>query len=141
MSGSRLAVMVNGLPGRMATEVATRVRRSDRFDLVLLSFCSEKQTTRAVLVEQTAIELVKPAAREDVLKSLPSGVVVVDYTKPDAAVPNVEFYAAHSIPFVMGTTGGNRAAMEAAVRASQTCAVIAPNMAKPIVTLLAMMKL
>lgn len=135
-----MSVMVSGLPGRMATEVATRVRQSERFDLVPLSFCSAKQTQRAFIVKEVAVELVKPDGRRHVLEALPSGIIAVDYTKPDAAVPNAQFYAENGLSFVMGTTGGERAALEAAVRQSKTCAVIAPNMAKPIVMLTAMLK-
>ncbi len=141
MSSSKLSIMVSGLPGKMATEVAKRIAtQKDRCNLVPVSFCSARRTERSVLVEGIAVELIKPEQRTDVVSVLRSPVFAVDYTLPDAANVNAAFYAMHNIPFVMGTTGGDRAALEAVVNASKTCAVIAPNMAKPIVTLLAMIK-
>jgi len=48
---------------------------------------------------------------------------------------NAEWYARHRLPFVMGTTGGDRAALNACVDAAAVYCVIAPNMAKQIVAL------
>ena len=33
---------------------------------------------------------------------------MVDYTHPSAVNANAVFYARHHLPFVMGTTGGDR---------------------------------
>jgi 4-hydroxy-tetrahydrodipicolinate reductase len=52
---------------------------------------------------------------------------------------NTRFYCRHTLPFVMGTTGGNRAELMEIVKHSAVAAVIAPNMAKQIVGLQAMM--
>ena len=64
----------------------------------------------------------------------------VDYTHPSAVNPNAEFYCRHGLPFVMGTTGGDRKKLEATVESSAIAAVIAPNMAKQIVGFQAMME-
>jgi 4-hydroxy-tetrahydrodipicolinate reductase len=64
----------------------------------------------------------------------------VDYTHPSAVNPNAEFYCRLGLPFVMGTTGGDREAIAEAVRRSDTAAVVAPNMAKQIVGFQAMME-
>ena len=37
------------------------------------------------------------------------GLVIIDYTLPSAVMDNAEFYCQHNVPFVMGTTGGDRA--------------------------------
>jgi hypothetical protein len=58
---------------------------------------------------------------------------VVDYTLPSAVNENAEFYCANALPFVMGTTGGDREALLASVAAAGRYAVIAPNMGKQIV--------
>ena len=34
-------------------------------------------------------------------------LVAVDFTAPQAALPNAEFYASMAMNFVMGTTGGD----------------------------------
>jgi 4-hydroxy-tetrahydrodipicolinate reductase len=66
--------------------------------------------------------------------------IAVDYTHPSAVNANCDFYCQSGIPFVMGTTGGDREALEQKVRESDIVAVIAPNMAKQIVAFQAMMK-
>jgi 4-hydroxy-tetrahydrodipicolinate reductase len=64
----------------------------------------------------------------------------VDYTHPSAVNSNAEFYCKHELPFVMGTTGGNRDQLTETVRNSKVPAIIAPNMAKQIVGFQAMME-
>lgn len=60
-------------------------------------------------------------------------MIVVDYTLPSAVNENATFYCENSLPFVMGTTGGDREKLIADVAASGNYAVIAPNMGKQIV--------
>ena len=61
------------------------------------------------------------------------GLITVDYTHPNAVNENALFYTKHRLPFVMGTTGGDRnSLLEVASQADMHC-VIAPNMAKQIV--------
>lgn len=67
------------------------------------------------------------------------GFISVDYTHPTAVNGNAEFYCSNGLPFVMGTTGGDRELLDATVKASAIAAVIAPNMAKQIVGFQAMM--
>ena len=64
----------------------------------------------------------------------------VDFTHPSAVNPNAEFYCQVGLPFVMGTTGGDRQKLVEAVTSSSITAVIAPNMAKQIVGFQAMME-
>ena len=66
--------------------------------------------------------------------------IVVDYTHPSAVNDNAACYCRFALPFVMGTTGGDRAALVSTVESSQNTAVIAPNMAKQIVGFQAMME-
>jgi 4-hydroxy-tetrahydrodipicolinate reductase len=64
----------------------------------------------------------------------------VDFTHPSAVNPNAEFYCQAGLPFVMGTTGGDRQKLMETVISSSIAAVIAPNMAKQIVGFQAMME-
>ncbi|MBW1822577.1 MAG: dihydrodipicolinate reductase, partial [Deltaproteobacteria bacterium] len=59
--------------------------------------------------------------------------ISIDYTHPTAVNSNAEFYCKNILPFVMGTTGGDRKFLEETVNSSSIAAVIAPNMAKQIV--------
>ena len=70
-------------------------------------------------------------------------LVAIDYTHPSAVNNNAALYARVGLPFVMGTTGGDRQKLEATVRANTDAsfaAVIAPNMGKQIVALQAMLE-
>ena len=66
--------------------------------------------------------------------------ISIDYTHPTAVNNNAEFYCKTGLPFVMGTTGGDRKLLEEIVNSSSIAAVIAPNMAKQIVGFQAMME-
>jgi 4-hydroxy-tetrahydrodipicolinate reductase len=75
----------------------------------------------------------------DTIKSAAREFITVDFTHPSAVNGNAAFYCTHELPFVMGTTGGERDRLENRVKTSATAAVIAPNMAKQIVGFQAMM--
>jgi dihydrodipicolinate reductase len=59
-------------------------------------------------------------------------LIMVDYTVPDVIHDMVDLYIKHQTPFVMGTTGGNRAQILADVKAADLYAVIAPQMGKQV---------
>ena len=125
-----MKVMVNGLPGKMALEVARYIIGTDGFEIVpvALSGSNNSQTTRTV--DGVEIELIKPGDRElrieEVIRSY-GPFISVDYTHPSAVNTNTDFYCENKLPFVMGTTGGDREALEARVRDSGIVAVVAPN--------------
>src|SRR3989344_5505325 len=121
-------VMVNGLPGKMAMEVAALIKlggfSSDRyseFDLVGYSLTSSNQTGGIVVGAFRDVEPIRPDQREEEIervKEVYEGrtILSVDYTTPEAVNGNADFYCRHGSPFVMGTTGGDRAALEARVK-------------------------
>lgn len=135
-------VMVNGIPGSMGKIVAeTCVERG--LDLVPYSLTGEQIAENESEVAGKKIQLLKPSNREakiaEVLAAYP-GLIAVDFTHPTAVNENAEFYVAHRIPFVMGTTGGDREALKDLVRKMNHPSVIAPNMAKQIVAFQAMIE-
>ena len=67
-------------------------------------------------------------------------LICIDYTHPSAVNSNAEFYIKHKIPFIMGTTGGDRDKLMEDVMNSNTYSVIAPNMGKQVVAFQAMMQ-
>lgn len=137
-----IAVMVNGLPGNMAHAVAAHVNQSHRFQLLPWSLTGPDITDRQTTVESVQIELIGPDQRQPMIKKIAAGarqpIISVDFTHPKAVNVNAEFYCRNNLPFVMGTTGGNRERLFNTVHQSSICAVIAPNMAKQIVGLQAM---
>jgi 4-hydroxy-tetrahydrodipicolinate reductase len=135
-------VMVNGLPGNMAGVVARQIVADRRFELVPHSLTGPEISETEYIVEGVAIGLIQPDVRETALKQIKDSAaafISVDYTHPSAVNSNAEFYCSCGLPFVMGTTGGDRDLLEETVAASSISAVIAPNMAKQIVGFQAMM--
>ncbi|MDO8656576.1 MAG: dihydrodipicolinate reductase [Nanoarchaeota archaeon] len=129
-------IMVNGLPGKMARAVASAIKETQ---LHLIPFSLTGPSSHNV---HPSIQLIKPAQRESKIRNITDivrSLICVDYTTPDSVNGNADFYCRHNLPFVMGTTGGDRAALVARVQDSEISAVIAPNMAKQIVLFQAMM--
>ena len=106
-------VMVNGIPGNMGRIVAeTCVARG--LELVPYSLTGEIIVENESEVAGKTIQLLKPSNREErigeVLAKYPN-MICIDYTHPTAVNDNAAFYVKHKIPFVMGTTGGDREAL------------------------------
>ena len=135
-----IRVMVNGLPGSMALAVARNAAADGRFDLVPCSLTGPEITETEIDVDGVKVALFAPDRRDRALAGIDrSGLICIDFTHPSAVNDNAGFYALNGLPFVMGTTGGDREKLSAAARSSSAPAVIAPNMAKQIVGLQAMM--
>jgi 4-hydroxy-tetrahydrodipicolinate reductase len=137
-----IPVMVNGIPGQVALTVARHVAADPRFALVPFSLTGPEITACGQSVADISVHLIRPEQREAeilAVKERAGRFLTVDYTHPSAVNANAEFYCRHGLPFVMGTTGGDRRRLEETVRRSAVAAVIAPNMAKQIVGFQAMM--
>ena len=140
---NRIKLMVNGLPGNMATNVVKHALEDNRFELITQSLTGPEITDTETVIDSVSFDLIQPQNRDQsvlAIKDKEGLFLSVDYTHPSAVNSNAEFYCRHGLPFVMGTTGGNRQGLEELVRASSTLGVIAPNMAKQIVGFQAMME-
>ena len=140
---SNIKVMVNGIPGNMAVNVAQHIISDKRFELIPHSLTGPEIQAAEHQIGAISISLLQPDEREQIIDNIvqkEGPFLSVDYTHPSAVNANAEFYCKYRLPFVMGTTGGDRDQLEAAVRASSIAAVIAPNMAKQIVGFQAMME-
>lgn len=138
-----IKVMVNGLPGNVARIIARHVIVDPRFELLPYSLTGPEIQAPDFTIENRSLDLIRPEARAQKIDAIiaDQGLFLsVDYTHPSAVNPNAEFYCRQGLPFVMGTTGGDRSKLDQAVAASSIAAVIAPNMAKQIVGFQAMMK-
>lgn len=140
---NRIKLMVNGLPGNMATNVVRHALEDNRFELITQSLTGSEITDTEIVIDSVSFDLIQPQNRDQsvlAIKDKEGLFLSVDYTHPSAVNSNAEFYCTHGLPFVMGTTGGNRQRLEETVRTSSTLGVIAPNMAKQIVGFQAMME-
>jgi 4-hydroxy-tetrahydrodipicolinate reductase len=138
-----IKVMVNGLPGNVAQIVARHILKDSRFELLPYSMTGSEIQEFRHTIETLSLELIHPdikASKIGTIKEQQGPFLSVDFTHPSAVNPNAEFYCQAGLPFVMGTTGGDRQKLMETVISSSIAAVIAPNMAKQIVGFQAMME-
>ena len=138
-----IKVMVNGLPGNVARTVAEHLLKDGRFELVPHSLTGPEIQESEYIIDNISVKLIQSdqrASQIEQIKQSQGAFLSVDYTHPSAVNSNAEFYCRFGLPFVMGTTGGDRKELEATVVSSSIAAVIAPNMAKQIVGFQAMME-
>jgi 4-hydroxy-tetrahydrodipicolinate reductase len=142
-----IQVMVNGIPGNMATKTAEHVTKDAGLTLLPFSLTGPEVHEDHVTVGSVKIALIKPDKRQQWVDSTDPGnattgkdiFICVDYTHPSAVNENAAFYCDNGMPFVLGTTGGDRQELVKTVERSDVSAVIAPNMGKQIVAFQAMM--
>ncbi len=138
-----IKIMLNGLPGNVAQVIAQQAMNDRRLQVLPYSLTGPEIDIDHCHIGETAIELIRPELREEKIKRIMDGegmFISIDFTHPSAVNDNAEFYCRCRLPFVMGTTGGDRDRLRKAVLDSGIAAVIAPNMAKQIVGLQAMME-
>lgn len=136
-----IKIMVNGMPGNMAVKVATFAMNDPRFTMVPASLTGPEITVTDHVVEDKSFRLIPPDNAEDEITKMvgsEGALIMVDYTHPSAVNANADLYCRLNLPFVMGTTGGDRESLVDTVEQSQISAVIAPNMGKQIVGFQAM---
>ncbi len=135
-----IILLLSGVPGKVCREIASIVQEDvykDRFKVAPVAFASEKHRgTELEIVPGVKVTAESVTYLESVLaRKQFENLIVVDYSTPGVALDNVAAFAAAGVPFVMGTTGFDRAEAARLVKASSSSAVIAPNMAIPIVLL------
>jgi len=139
---SKIVVMIAGLPGNMARLVAEAITAQD--DMMLLQYAiSEEGGTVHVGtgVGATDVCLVPMDLHEDLLEVRGNQVdVIVDFTQPKSVNRNAELYCKYGIPFVMGTTGGDRDKLIDAIRASRISALVTTNAAAQVVAVQEMIR-
>lgn len=138
----KIKVVMSGLPGNMASEVAEAVQLSDDIGLCTEALGLSDANFELLFPEiynrdrEITINILGLKKHEEYLnKNRGKKLMVADFTQPDAVNRNAEMYCRFGNPFVMGTTGGDRKKLEETVKNSETCEVIAPNMAKQVVAL------
>jgi len=140
---STIKVMVNGLPGNLARKVAGYLLTDGRFEIVPHSLTGPEIQDSDYIIDGLCVKLIQADQRNSQIEQIKQSLgefLSVDFTHPSAVNSNAEFYCRYGLPFVMGTTGGDRQKLEAMVASSAIAAVIAPNMAKQIVGFQAMME-
>ena len=138
----KILLMINGLPGNVAGIIYDHAAKDDRFTLIPFSLTGPEISFKTHTIKDMKINLITPDKTEEMLPKIKKdypGFITIDFTHPTAVNANAELYVKFGLPFVMGTTGGDRKKLEETVLRGHTDAVIAPNMAKQIVGFQAMM--
>ncbi len=138
----KINVMVTGLPGNMAIGIVRHVLADERFRLVPYSLTGPDITIDTHTVDGVSVTLIPTENRDGKIAEIMAATgrfIAIDYTHPSAVNENAALYCRHRLPFVMGTTGGDREKLHAEVAKANLPALIAPNMGKPIVGLQAML--
>ncbi len=133
---SPVKIMVNGLPGNVSKNIAEMISTHRGIELVPYSLTGSDIEESGIGIGDIVVKLIKPEARNTVIDNIilsEGPFISVDYTHPSAVNGNAEFYSRKKLHFIMGTTGGDRKQLFKTVSDSEICAVIAPNMAKQIV--------
>jgi 4-hydroxy-tetrahydrodipicolinate reductase len=140
-------VMVNG-GGNMAKVVSEHIITDKRFELVPYALVGDDYPEEQFSIAGKKINAIFPNKAAESMKSLKplydmssnGSVVCIDYTHPDAVIPNAKLYASNGLPVVFGTTGGNRGELMEILGKSSAPSVVAPNMAAEIVAFQAMLE-
>ncbi|XP_020085006.1 probable 4-hydroxy-tetrahydrodipicolinate reductase 1, chloroplastic isoform X1 [Ananas comosus] len=136
-------ILVNGCTGKMGKAVA-EAAVSAGLQLVPVTFSSKEKPSRTLQVGSMDMHVHGPSEREYILSSVLDefpNLVLVDYTVPDAVNDNAELYCKLGVPFVMGTTGGDREMLYKTVQDANVYAVLSPQMGKQVVAFLAAMEI
>ena len=145
---SDVRVMVNGMPGPMAVAAAEAcLRKGLKLSPAAMTGPEIEpctiQVKDSVTGESCDVRLI-PADKTDEIEAAVEGLkeacgannlLAIDFTHPSAVNRNAIFYAKQGIPFVMGTTGGDREKLVKDVESAKHFCVIAPNMGKQIVAM------
>ncbi|NP_001242117.1 4-hydroxy-tetrahydrodipicolinate reductase 2, chloroplastic-like [Glycine max] len=138
-----LPIMVNACTGKMGKAVINAAEAAG-LNVVPVSFGCEEESGQTFQIGGKEFLVHGPSDRESVLASVLDkypNLIVVDYTIPDAVNGNAELYSKVGVPFVMGTTGGDRDLLHKTVLDSNIYAVISPQMGKQVVAFLAAMEI
>lgn len=142
--------MINGMPGPMAVASAEACLRKG-LNICPIAITGPNIESHSITVtdedtkRSTDVRLIPSTDSADIdssLKEIRAGmsssdqkIVAIDFTHPSAVNENGLWYVEHDVPFVMGTTGGDREKLMQDVTDAKLFAVIAPNMAKQIVAM------
>jgi 4-hydroxy-tetrahydrodipicolinate reductase len=145
MAAAKPQLLVNSCTGKMGRSVAEAAIRAG-VEVVPFTLCGEREAAAGGSVEVMGqqLQLVGPSGRDATLERLRAQypqLMAVDYTVPDVIHEMCDVYVRHQLPFVMGTTGGDRSKLASDVKGAGLYAVIAPQMGKQIVAFQAMMEM
>lgn len=144
MASAKPQLLVTSCTGKMGKAVAEAAIKAG-VEVVPFTLCGEREASQgSIEVMGQQVQLVGPSGRDEKIQELKAqypNLMAVDYTVPDVIHDMANLYIKHKLPFVMGTTGGDRNKLASDVQTAELYAVIAPQMGKQIVAFQAMMEM
>ena len=137
----KIKVMLSGL-GKVGKELGGAVKTDNRFELLPYALEDDGIPETYLVKHGHHYDLIKPKDRDRLMPRIiqeQGEFIVVDFSHPSAVINNTEFYRKFNLPFVMGTTGGDRDSLISIASGMRSPSIIAPNMAKEIVWLQAIL--
>ncbi|KAG2332164.1 hypothetical protein Bca52824_003344 [Brassica carinata] len=132
LPGNGISIMVNGCSGKMGKAVI-KAADSAGVNIVPTSFGSAAEAGQIVERERRLFPLC--------LRSTGANCCRLHNPIRSQCVDNAELYSKVGVPFVMGTTGGDRNKLYETVEEAKIYAVISPQMGKQVVAFLAAMEI
>ena len=139
----KINLMINGLPGNVAITIAKHTLKDERFNLLPYSLTGPEIDDLIFNIDDFELFLIQPDSRDEQINDIKTrydDIFTIDFTHPSSVNSNALFYIKKNLPFVMGTTGGDRDKLIDDINQGGVPAVIAPNMTKQIVGFQAMME-
>lgn len=156
----KIIVMIAGLStregkGKMARLMAEAILAREDMQLFTFGMAEGRgDVSIGTPARNECVRLIQAISHEELLNDIRGAVdMVVDFTQPESVVCNAQRYCRYDMPFVMGTTGGDRKKLVETVTGSEIVlgnsniiptanisAVIATNMAVPVVIFQEMIK-
>lgn len=133
-------VMVAGLPGKMAKLMAKAIVEQPDMELCGGGLAEYPSRWEFQFSGMTLNVLLNPPQDHEGMIYAIKPDIIVDFTQPKSVNQQAELYCRCGVPFVMGTTGGDRGMLAETIKNSDISAVIATNMAAPVVMLQAMIQ-
>lgn len=140
---NKIKIAFSGLPGRMASAVAElALKKNNEFEVAQFALTGPNMASSFEL-SGNQMELISSENINEFIGRVKSEVVdiIIDYSHPSAVETNVIAYTENKLPFILGTTGGDYSNVEKKVLESGVAAIVAPNMALPIVAITAMLEM
>ncbi len=131
-AGKEIPVFIAGLPGKMATSVASAIEKQRRYALTNKAATSVRHRDENQLIGDSNVHLINYYPT-----GYPPLTIAVDYSTSGTADMNARHYMHRRVPFVMGASlcDISHEELQALARERNVNAVISPNMAPEVVRL------
>jgi len=137
MEKKKIVVLVVGLDGQMATEMAHGIAKAPEMELMKVGLKGYRTDPFIVMINELPIKLFSPDKKDDLLFGMGNKHpdVVIDFTRTKAIRENVDFYTKLRMPFVMGTTlaSGDMEYISEKIAKAHINAFVSTNFAKEVI--------